>query len=58
MNGMNGNEFVEDLYNVYGLLEGYRLCKAYLELQKNATDPEEIKFCDEVRSAMQKLDLI
>lgn len=54
----NGYEFVKDFHDKYGLIEGYNLAIEYLELQKNTTDKEERKFCEEVRIAIEKLDRI
>ena len=52
----NGLDFVNDLYQKYGLLEASRIGNEYLMMQKNVTDKIEIHFCKEVRIALAKLD--
>ena len=57
----NGREFMEYLYSNYGLLEGYRMAQEYLTISReiiNNTDPEEVRFCEELEVEMRKLDLI
>ena len=57
---MNGFEFVEDLHQTYGLLEGYRKAERYLEtpFDGERSDRAEEKFRDEIKQALWKLDQI
>lgn len=56
---MNGKQFVEELHEKYGLLEGYDIAEEYIAISMNVcknTNPAEIKFCQEVREALDELD--
>ena len=55
---MSGKVFVNDLVKEYGLLDGYRIAKDYMEMQKNTEDPEEKEFCKQIEVALWKLDQI
>ena len=57
----NGKEFMEYLHSSYGLVEGYALAQEYLRISREIahnTDPEEIRFCEELETEMRKLDMI
>ena len=57
----NGKEFMQYLYESYGLVKGYTLAQEYLRISREIahnTDPEEIRFCEELEIEMRKLDLI
>lgn len=52
----NGKEFVTDVINAYGLVEGYRVLEKYLEIR--CIDLEEAKFREEMKIAMNEVDQI
>ena len=56
---MNGRKFVEELCCNFGMLEAYRIGVDYLKASKACgQDEDEIRFCDEIREALWKLDMM
>ena len=51
----DGIDFVNDLVEKYGLLEGYRIAEEYLKVPEDGT-VEEAQFRQGVRLAMNKLN--
>ena len=55
-----GKEFMDYLHESYGLLEGYRMAKEYLRISREIahnTNPDEVQFCAELETEMNKLDI-
>lgn len=56
---MNGRKFVEELCCNFGMLEAYRIGTEYLKASKaSGQDEDEVRFCDEIREALWKLDMM
>ena len=56
---MNGTEFVRELIDKYGLLEGYEMAKSYLSIPYSSEDdPKEKNFREEIRMELNRVDQI
>ena len=56
---MNGRKFVENLCCNFGIIEAYRIGTEYLKASKaSGQDEDEIRFCDEIREALWRLDMM